>query len=109
MIRERTRTAFRAEGEQYSERSDAGTSIVPEVFGFVKQNRPEGSDSVRCLAAGWQAADLEQVSGVRGADWSCNRSGMMKKIDRGGLSCRFCGRRDGRLLMFAREPSISFQ
>ncbi len=33
-----TRTAFRAEGEQFSERSDAGTSIVPEVFGFVKKN-----------------------------------------------------------------------
>jgi len=33
-----TRTAFRAEGEQFSERSDAGTSIVPEVFGFVKEN-----------------------------------------------------------------------
>ena len=24
--------------EQLSERSDAGTSIVPEVFGFVKRN-----------------------------------------------------------------------
>src|SRR5260370_41831578 len=33
-----TRTAFRAEGEQYSERSDAGISIVQEVFGFVKKN-----------------------------------------------------------------------
>jgi len=37
------RTAFRAEGEQFSERSDAGTSIVQEVFGFVKKNRPERS------------------------------------------------------------------
>ena len=26
------------EGEQFSERSDAGTSIVQEVFGFVKEN-----------------------------------------------------------------------
>ena len=33
-----TRTAFRAEGEQFSERSDAGISIVQEVFGFVKKN-----------------------------------------------------------------------
>src|SRR5438132_254521 len=37
-----TRTAFRAEGEQRSERSDAGTSIVQEVFGFVKKN-PSGA------------------------------------------------------------------
>jgi hypothetical protein len=32
------RTAFRAEGERFSERSGAGTSIVQEVFGFVKEN-----------------------------------------------------------------------
>ena len=31
------------EGEQSSERSDAGTSIVQEVFGFVKKNYPERS------------------------------------------------------------------
>jgi hypothetical protein len=39
LIPEGTRTAFRAEGERFSERSDAGTSIVPKVFGFVKENR----------------------------------------------------------------------
>ena len=38
LIPEGTRTAFRAEGERLSERSDAGTSIVQEVFGFVKGN-----------------------------------------------------------------------
>ena len=38
MIPKGTRTAFRAEGEQSSERSDAGTSIVKQVFGFVKKN-----------------------------------------------------------------------
>jgi transposase-like protein len=38
LIPKGTRTAFRAEGEQFSERSDAGTSIVQEVFGFVKEN-----------------------------------------------------------------------
>src|SRR6266851_4659609 len=38
LIPEGTRTAFRAEGEQFSERSDAGSSIVQEVFGFVKKN-----------------------------------------------------------------------
>lgn len=38
LIPKGTRTAFRAEGEQFSERSDAGTSIVQEVFGFVKKN-----------------------------------------------------------------------
>ena len=38
LIPEGTRTAFRAEGEQFSERSDAGTSIVQEVFGFVKKD-----------------------------------------------------------------------
>jgi hypothetical protein len=32
------RAAFRGEGEQRSERSDVGTSIVPEAFGFVKKN-----------------------------------------------------------------------
>jgi hypothetical protein len=29
------RTAFRSEGEQQSERSDAGVMIVPDGFGFV--------------------------------------------------------------------------
>ena len=38
LIPEGTRTAFRAEGEQFSERSDAGISIVQEVFAFVKEN-----------------------------------------------------------------------
>jgi hypothetical protein len=38
LIPKGTRTAFRAEGEQCSERSDAGTSIVQEVFAFVKEN-----------------------------------------------------------------------
>ena len=38
LIPEGTRTAFRAEGERFSERSDAGTSIVEQVFGFVKEN-----------------------------------------------------------------------
>ena len=38
MIPKGTRTAFRAEGEQSSERSDAGTSIVKQVFGFVKKD-----------------------------------------------------------------------
>jgi len=37
-IPEGTRTAIRAEGEQISERSDAGNLIVQEVFGFVKEN-----------------------------------------------------------------------
>jgi hypothetical protein len=34
-IPEGSRTAFRSEGEQQSERSDAGVMIVPDVFGFV--------------------------------------------------------------------------
>jgi len=38
LIPKGTRTAFRAEGEQISERSDAGNSIVQEVFVFVKRN-----------------------------------------------------------------------
>src|SRR5882757_7215855 len=38
LIPKGTRTAFRAEGEQFSERSDAGISIVQEVFVFVKEN-----------------------------------------------------------------------
>jgi hypothetical protein len=35
--------AFRADGEQNSERGDAGTSIATEVFGFVKENHLERS------------------------------------------------------------------
>ena len=38
LIPKGTRTAFRAEDEQFSERSDAGTSIVEQVFVFVKEN-----------------------------------------------------------------------
>ena len=34
-IPEGRRTAFRSEGEQQSERSDAGEMIVQEVFGMV--------------------------------------------------------------------------
>jgi hypothetical protein len=36
-----TRTAFRADGEQFSERSDAGISIVEQVFVFVKRSLSE--------------------------------------------------------------------
>jgi hypothetical protein len=46
LIPEGTRTAFRAEGERFSERSDAGFSIVPKVFGFVKKNLSGGIRSV---------------------------------------------------------------
>jgi hypothetical protein len=42
LIPKGTRTAFRAEGERFSERSDAGTSVVQEVFGFVKKNLSGG-------------------------------------------------------------------
>ena len=38
LIPKGTQTAFRAEGEQSSERSDAGNSIVEQVFVFVKRN-----------------------------------------------------------------------
>jgi len=34
---------FRDESERQSERSDAGISIVQEVFAFVKENYPERS------------------------------------------------------------------
>ena len=43
LIPKGTRTALRAEGEQSSERSDAGISIVQEVFSFLKGNDPERS------------------------------------------------------------------
>src|SRR6266849_7664413 len=58
LIPKGTRTAFRAEGERFSERSDAGTAIVPEVFGFVKENL---SGAVR------SAAKEDASSGERGA------------------------------------------
>src|SRR5208283_2949985 len=37
------RTAFRSEGEQQSERSDADTVIVAQVFGIVKRDCPKRS------------------------------------------------------------------
>ena len=43
MIPEGSRTAFRSEGEQQSECSDAGMVIVEEVFGIVKGDCPERS------------------------------------------------------------------
>jgi len=50
LIPEGTRRAFRAEDERFSERSDAGISIVPEVFGFVKKTCPERSGGRAPLA-----------------------------------------------------------
>src|SRR5258706_6578883 len=50
LIPKGTRTAFRAEGEQFSERSDAGFSIVPQVFAFVKKNHPKRSGGRAPLA-----------------------------------------------------------
>ena len=47
-----------AEGEQPSERSDAGVMIVPEVFGFVK---PPGSKVFRS-----EAEELRRGFGVQG-------------------------------------------
>jgi len=41
-----SRTAFRPEGEHPSERSDAGTTIVQKVFGFVKWERSKEAGSV---------------------------------------------------------------
>jgi hypothetical protein len=41
-----SRTAFRSEGEHPSERSDAGTTIVQKVFGFVKWERSKEAGSV---------------------------------------------------------------
>ena len=38
-----SRTAFRSEGEQQSERSDADMVIVEQVFGIVKQDCPQRS------------------------------------------------------------------
>ena len=40
------RTAFRSEGEQQSERSDAGVMIAQKVFGIVKRKRPERSEGL---------------------------------------------------------------
>jgi hypothetical protein len=61
LIPKGTRTAFRAEGEQSSERSDAGTSIVEQVFGFVKKNlsgaqrRQAGTSEERGVGKGAQS------------------------------------------------------
>jgi hypothetical protein len=70
LIPEGTRTAFRAEGEQFSERSDAGISIVQEGFGFVKRKlsgaqRRKGAAS-RERGAGKGAAALVPASTHRG-------------------------------------------
>ena len=55
LIPEGTRTAFRAEGEQFSERSDAGSSIVQEVFVFVKKNL-SGAQRRKAAASGERGA-----------------------------------------------------
>ena len=55
LIPKGTRTAFRAEGEQFSERSDAGSSIVQEVFGFVKENL-SGAQRRQAAAGGERGA-----------------------------------------------------
>jgi hypothetical protein len=52
-----SRTAFRSEGEQQSERSDAGMVILESVFGIVKRNCPERS------------------GGRFGGDWGCREKG----------------------------------
>jgi hypothetical protein len=49
-VPEGSRTAFRGGAEQPSERSDASSSIVGEVFGFVKKNHPERSGGGALLA-----------------------------------------------------------
>ena len=66
LIPKGTRTAFRAESELFSERSDAGTSIVQEVFGFVKRNlsgaQRRKSGATRERGAGKGAAALVPAS-----------------------------------------------
>ena len=42
-----SRTAFRSESEQQSERSDADTVIVEQVFGIVKRDCPKRSGGTR--------------------------------------------------------------
>ena len=80
MIPKGTRTAFRAEGEQSSERSDAGTSIVEQVFGFVKRNlsgvsgaqrRQAGTSEERGVGKGAQSLSPPQ----RGRHPACWLSG----------------------------------
>ena len=60
-VPEGRRTVFRSEGEQQSERSDAGVMIVPEVFGFVNRKRPERSGGAVVRGFGVQG---------KGAAWS---------------------------------------
>jgi hypothetical protein len=72
-----TRTAFRAEGEQSSERSDAGTSIVEQVFGFVKKNlsgaqrRQAGTSEERGVGKGAQSLSPPH----HGRDPACESAG----------------------------------
>ncbi len=56
---EASRTAFRSEGEQQSEQSDAGVMIVQEVFGFVKRDGP--GEVVRS-----EAEEVRRGLGVQG-------------------------------------------
>lgn len=55
LIPKGTRTDFGAEGEQYSERSDAGLSIVRELFVFVKGNL-SGAQRRKAVASGERGA-----------------------------------------------------
>jgi len=79
LIPEGTRTAFRTEGEQSSERSDASISIVQEVFGFVKRNCPkypkrsEGSGHTRGWGCGARGGSLLPRSALEQPQsaWPC--------------------------------------
>jgi hypothetical protein len=77
MIPEGRRTAFRSEGEQQSERSDADMVIVEEVFGIVKGDCPERSGGrfggdLGCRGKGQQPLcpcflDVEEEYSIRAA------------------------------------------
>jgi hypothetical protein len=66
--------AFRTEGEQFSEHSDAGISIVREVFVFVKRNlsgaqrRKDAASGERGAGKGAQSLALRQHTVSRSAE-----------------------------------------
>src|SRR5882757_3748318 len=68
LIPKGTRTAFRAEGEQFSERSDAGISIVQEVFVFVKENL-SGAQRRKSAASGERGAGKGAAALVPAQHW----------------------------------------
>ena len=103
MIPKGTRTAFRAEGERFLERSDAGNSIVQEVFGFVKeklseaQRRNSAASEERGVGKGRHVLSPPQQAEARSARSAPHETQIYRMSRQGGVTISFHLFRYGRL------------